>query len=754
LVNPPTMLRIGVLCIGQETNDFNPSCTTLRDFLSFGMLDGQEMFARLSDSECEVGGYLAAAAASPRAITSVPIFRAWGVAGGRISAECLLLFKAKVRDGLRAAGALDGLALLMHGACAAEGGVDDVEGALLAEARAVLGAAFPIVVSLDHHGNLTDAVVRLSTAIVGHRTQPHLPFETGRLAAELLFRVAAREVTPVMAWRKLRMITHQEQFLTCAGPMKVWFDRARAAEAAHGGRVLHASPFPMQPWLDVAEGGWSVVVTTDGDAALAERLADELADLAWSLRSDFLVRDALPVDDAVRAARAASAAAGGGLVLLSDTGDTVFGGAAGDSNLLLEAMLRLPQPGSGAGGGGGGRALVPLIEPTTALALVAAGAGATLTLPVGGSVAAAFFKPLTVTGTVRAVGGGLVPSGTPRFGDVDMGAVAVFDVGCVTLLVSELRGVAGNTPGVYRAFGVEPRDYAVAVVKTASNFQFFAEITDRVVRADTTGPGQSQVETLPWARVPRPIWPLEPVATWRHAGAGGGLGGLGAAGGAGGVDAAVARLRALTVAVVGDVLDRLGFTEQVIHHGVRPAVPGAPPAKFAGRAFPVLAVRDTSVRAQPYAGELAAIDAIPAGAVVMLATGGACDAAVWGGLLSSRAVARGAAAAVTDGAVRDLAEIRALPLPVYAAAVCARDAANRLFVTGHGAAVAVTLGGVRVAAGDLVLGDEDGVVVVPAAAAGDALDAAERKAGLEREAAVALASGVSAADMYATLGIL
>ena len=97
-----------------------------------------------------------------------------------------------------------------------------------------------------------------------------------------------------------------------------------------------------------------------------------------------------------------------------------------------------------------------------------------------------------------------------------MGCTVVFEVGPVTLLVSELRGLAGNVPDVYRAFGIEPRDYKMAVLKTASNFQYFAPIASRVIRVDTTGPGQSQVETLPWRRLPRPIWPLEPITDRRR----------------------------------------------------------------------------------------------------------------------------------------------------------------------------------------------------------------------------------------------
>jgi microcystin degradation protein MlrC len=387
----------------------------------------------------------------------------------------------------------------LHGACAAVG-VDDVEGEQLALVREIVGPDVPVVTSLDHHANVTARMVALSSAIVGHRTQPHDPFDTGRIGGELLIRIAAGEVRPAMAWRKLRLITHQEQFLTSRHPMKTWFDRARAMEADK--RVLQASNYPMQPWLDVAEGGWASVVVTDGDRALAERLAEELAELAWSMRAEFMRREAVPVDEAVRMADAEPK----GVVVLSDTGDTVFGGAAGDSNLILEAILRL---------GARGPAIMPLISPAASARLVAAGEGARVTLPLGGDRAPAFFRPLEVTGTVRRVGGGRVPIAEHHQRDVDMGRVAVFDVGPVTLLVSELRNVAGNLPDVYRAFGVEPADFKMAVLKTASNFQYFAPIASRLIRVDTRGPGQSDVVGLPWTRVPRPIYPLEDIASWR-----------------------------------------------------------------------------------------------------------------------------------------------------------------------------------------------------------------------------------------------
>lgn len=491
-------MRIALIHIGQETNDFNPVPTTLRDYEAFGIVEGAAIIDTFRGVG-EIGGFLDVIETSGHAITMVPIVRGWAVAGGRITQDAYRFFEQKIRLGLQAAGPIDALTLQLHGACAAEG-IDDVEGAQLQTCRDVLGPHVPIVLGLDHHGNVTKKMVALSTAIVGHRTQPHDPYDTGRIGAEVMLRILYGGARPVMAWRKLPLLSHQEQFLTAQGPMKTWFDRARAMEADP--RVLQASNYPMQPWLDVAEGGWSTVVVTDNAPTLAESLADELADLAWSLRAEFQKKDAVPIDDAVRMADQAAS----GLVVLSDTGDTVFGGSSGDSNLILESILRL---------GIHSPVLMPLIEPETVATLVAAGEGAKVTLAVGGHSAPKFFKPLMVTGTVGRIHRGMVPLRHYYQAEIDMGCTVVFQVGPVTMLVSEYRGVAGNLPDVYEFMGIDPRQYKMAVLKTASNFQYFAALSSQVIRVDTTGPGQSDVLSLPWERLPRPVYPLDPLADWR-----------------------------------------------------------------------------------------------------------------------------------------------------------------------------------------------------------------------------------------------
>jgi 4-hydroxy-4-methyl-2-oxoglutarate aldolase len=214
-------------------------------------------------------------------------------------------------------------------------------------------------------------------------------------------------------------------------------------------------------------------------------------------------------------------------------------------------------------------------------------------------------------------------------------------------------------------------------------------------------------------------------------------------------DEQVARLGKLSVAVLGDVLDRLDRRDQVLGHGVRPT---AGPARMFGRAFTVAAEPSSELREDGYAEELAAVDAIPPGSVVVIATTGALDAAIWGELLATRAAARGAAGTVTDGAARDLAALGAMGFPTFAASVSANDSFGRLRVVGFGGPV--TCQGVAVESGDLVLADLDGVVVVPAALAGRALDAAEQKRTSEAAALAALAGGATVADTYEQFGVL
>ncbi|NDG10721.1 MAG: microcystin degradation protein MlrC, partial [Actinobacteria bacterium] len=198
-------------------------------------------------------------------------------------------------------------------------------------------------------------------------------------------------------------------------------------------------------------------------------------------------------------------ASGERTVLLSDTGDSVLGGSTGDSTVILSAVLRVTPK---------HRALIPVTDPTASVALAALPVGSVHELRVGGW-SSSFFEPVAVKGTVRAVSRGYVDlPGLPQ-GGVDAGTVVAFDIGVAMLLVSERPGVGGIHPDAYRHLGIEPADYKMVVVKTASNFQYMRQISTRFLRVATPGPTQSDVASLPWSRLPRPIFPLDDVKNWR-----------------------------------------------------------------------------------------------------------------------------------------------------------------------------------------------------------------------------------------------
>jgi len=488
-------MNIAIASYGQETSSFSPVPTTLDTFKLYGLFAGDEILQKCRDIG-SIGGFLQTMDAQLD-WTPVPIIHGWAGASGALTKETLAYFAEALEKGLRDAGPLDAMYFALHGAAVADG-VHDTEAYLLRIVRGLIGNDIPLVISLDHHANLTDAIVDHADALVAHRTQPHDQFETGELAAQLLLGIVRDKTRPTTAWRKIPLITHQEQFLTAHGPMKQWFDLARDMESRPG--VLSASTLPMQPWLDVPQGGWAAAVVTNNDPELADKLVQELADEAWALRESFCRLDSITPEAAIQRAVDADK----GLVILSDTGDSIWGGATGDSNVLLAEMIRQQVP---------HRALITLVDPEAVEAAMAAGVGGTLTTMIGGKLDPNFGTPTQVTAKVAAIGGGRVDVSLLGFESYDLGSAALLEIGEIRLVVSENRGIGGNHPSVYEHFGLDVADARMLVVKTASNWQFYQPWIDQVIRVDTPGATTSHLEDLPWQHLPRPIYPLDSDAT-------------------------------------------------------------------------------------------------------------------------------------------------------------------------------------------------------------------------------------------------
>ena len=500
-------MRIALGEFVQETGSFTPARMNRAAFEAYGLYQGVELLEQLAGVG-PPGGFLEVAARQQQPIEVVPLARAWAGAGAKILDATYRELREMLLVPLRTAGELDAVFLSLHGAASSER-EDDLEGDLLAAVREVIGPEVPLVCPLDHHANITSRMVEHADLLVGHETQPHDPLATGVKAARLLFDWLHCGQKPAIAWRKIPMITPQDQFLTSQGPMQAWFAWARALEQQDG--VLDVSPYPMQPWLDVAEGGWAVVVHTTDDAELADRLAAEMGAMAWELRAEFWKSSRLEVADAVRQAYGHE----DGLLILSDTGDSVYGGAPGDSTWILRELLTqgATQPASAR------PLLVPIVDAAAVEAGFAAGVGAEVSLSLGGKIDNQFNQPVDVTAEVVAVSENHVADVAER-GCVEIGRTVLLQAGPVQIVVLAAAGFAICHPILYQHLGLEVAAARAVVVKTASNFQFFAAWRRRLIRVDSPGMTQSDLSAFHWSRIPRPIYPFDAEVTWNAENAG------------------------------------------------------------------------------------------------------------------------------------------------------------------------------------------------------------------------------------------
>ena len=216
--------------------------------------------------------------------------------------------------------------------------------------------------------------------------------------------------------------------------------------------------------------------------------------------------------------------------------------------------------------------------------------------------------------------------------------------------------------------------------------------------------------------------------------------------------AMLADLRAhLTTALLSDVLDALGHRAQALPPRIRPLDDAC---VMVGRARTALFmdVYEVAPDENPYELEIALIDSLRPDDIPVFACGGTGRIAPWGELLTTAALARGAAGALMDGLVRDIRAIRATGFPVFHGGIGPLDSKGRGKIVALD--VPVECAGVRVGPGDLLFGDADGVIVVPREVEARALAAAHEKLAGERSTLADLRAGLKLGEVYARYGIL
>jgi regulator of RNase E activity RraA len=203
----------------------------------------------------------------------------------------------------------------------------------------------------------------------------------------------------------------------------------------------------------------------------------------------------------------------------------------------------------------------------------------------------------------------------------------------------------------------------------------------------------------------------------------------------------LARLAELGTATVSDALDRLGLPGSA--HGISPLQTGT---AFAGPAFTVRYVPAGDPKGT--VGDY--VDEVPEGGVVVIDNQGRTDATVWGDILTTYAAAHGIAATCVWGVCRDVRVALGLKYPLYTRGTFMRTGKDRVEVADQ--QVPVALGDVQVRPGDIVVGDDDGVVVIPAHRLDEVAALAADIGATEDAIAAAVVDGMSITASRAAFG--
>ena len=492
-------MRLVIAQMKHETNTFSPVATDLARFAGgrAAPLEGEAIRAAFKGTGTALGAFLDLAekadaeAVLPVAGNAAP--------SGPVQRAAYEHMAGRIVDAV--AKGCDAVLLDLHGAMVTERH-DDGEGELLARIRRV-APQVPIGVALDMHTNLFPAMGEHATVIAGYQTYPHIDmYETGLRAARPVLGMLAGWPRPAMAWGWRPMLPHVMRQSSLDEPNRSIQARARQMEAK--GEALSATFFVGFPHADIPYAGVSAVVVTEGDRARAQRLADELLDMAWHSREQFVYR-VEPLAASLERARSLQ----GGPIVLLDHYDNCASGGTMDTMTVLGGILeaRLADVCAFA-----------VFDPDAVQKMKAAGKGARVTLPLGGKLDMPALglkgRPLEVSGTVtRLIDGTYRNEGPMAKGErMDMGPSAVLDTGRVQVAVIS-RHTEPYDLGAFRALGLDPAKKRYVMLKSRVHWRAgLGPLAHAVVECAGEGVCTSDYAQLRFKRVRRPAYPLDPDA--------------------------------------------------------------------------------------------------------------------------------------------------------------------------------------------------------------------------------------------------
>jgi microcystin degradation protein MlrC len=490
-------LRVFLAALAHETNTFSPLSTTRASFAE-GLLHHRGDAATLAKARQFAGYADVLDIAAGRGDDCIAGLCAWAQPAGPLPRGDYEELRDELLSDLRAAGRVDFVFLVLHGAMVAQGHYWDCEGDILRRVRAAVGASTPVGALLDLHGNVSEEMVASGAILVACKEYPHVDYpQRARELYELLTRGAREGLRTRTVMRRVPMVGIMG---TTEEPMRGFVRKMQAREGEPG--ILSVSAMHGFPWSDTPYTSAAMLVVHRegaGAAGRAQRVAGELAQEFFDLRKTAPAKR-LPIDEALGAARRESERLGGlRPVVIADGSDNPGGGAACDSTFILRALLE--RRASSA-------ALGMIWDPESVAAAKKGGVGREVRLAIGGKCGPMSGAPVEATARVLACR----DDATQRsFGELrdELGAAAAVRVEGVDVVLNSVRQQVFS-PDCFTQLGVDPLSKRYVVVKSTQHFRaHFDAIAGATVYCDAPGALNANLAALPYRNVRRPLWPLD-----------------------------------------------------------------------------------------------------------------------------------------------------------------------------------------------------------------------------------------------------
>ncbi len=466
-------MRIAIGGIATESCTFSPLPTTSADFRLIRQGDQQfdELYPFLSAfPEAEFFGTVTAKA----------------MPGGPVEASAYTTIKAELLERLQALLPLDGFYLDMHGAMYVTG-MEDAEGDWIGAIRALVGPDCLISASYDLHGNVSTRIMSNLDIITGYRTAPHIDYlETRERAVALLMRCLRENIRPHKAFVKIPVGLPGEKTSTEWEPGRSLYQAVPAQ--IDGDAVMDATIQVGYVWADEPRMTACAIAIGMDESAIAAA-ASRLAEQYWQSRADFRFGvEALSVDDSIRRAMGENVKP----VLISDSGDNLTAGGAGDVTCFLERALALETP---------DLVYATMFDAEAVSHCLEAGAGAVVSLEIGGKLDHQISQPLPITGTVEFI--------KP---DERNPQVVLNSAGIRVILTAKRTSFQQRQQ--FLDLNITPEDHQIVVVKIGYLVPELKAMAKQAYLALSPGAVNQDLLALTFTRISRPCFPFDADMQW------------------------------------------------------------------------------------------------------------------------------------------------------------------------------------------------------------------------------------------------